>query len=183
MHPGGTSTVTHDRTEEFVRLMSQNQPRIFAFVLAILPNFADAEEVVQETSLVLWRRFAEFQPGTNFHAWACSIARYKVLEFRRANPRRGQLEMSESLVEQIAEAALHQADALEQRRQALYRCLNKLAPRDRDLIERRLRDNATVPEISRQIGRPVAGLYKAFERIYRALHECIDRQLTPEARS
>ena len=176
-----TPVTSSDLTEEFVQLLTANQPRIFSFVLALVANQFDAEEIVQETSVILWRRFAEYQRGTNFRAWACQIARFKVLEFRRSNPDRAHLVLTNALQEQIAMAALEQADDLELRRLALFECLQQLHARDRDLIERRMRIGSTVPQIAQEIGRPVAGLYKAFERIYRSLHECIDRKIAREA--
>jgi RNA polymerase sigma-70 factor (ECF subfamily) len=175
------STVpAHDTAEEFVQLLTLNQPRIFAFVLALVPNVSDAEEIMQETSLFLWRRFAEFQPGTNFRAWACTIARYKILEFRRANPFRRRVEISSELLEEIADAAVQQADALESRRLAMVDCLQKLGARDRDLLERRVQHEKTVAQIGIDVGRSARGLYKAYERIYRTIHECIDLAVARE---
>jgi RNA polymerase sigma-70 factor (ECF subfamily) len=177
------SASANELTEEFVQLLSFNQPRIYAFVLALLPNAADADEVMQETSLHLWRRFSEYERGTNFRAWACQVARFKVLEFRRANTTTGFLNLSDELVEHIAEAAAQQADAMELRRLALVDCLKKLSSPDRDLIERRSRADVTMSQISSEVGRPIGGLYKAFERIYRALHECIERTISREKHS
>ena len=42
----------------------------------------DAEDVLQEANLVLWRKFDQYQEGTNFFAWACQIIRYEVLKYQ-----------------------------------------------------------------------------------------------------
>ena len=183
MTDSDTPVPAHDLTEEFVQLLSLHQPRIFAFVLALVPHAADAEEVMQETSLHLWRRFSEYERGTNFRAWACQIAHFKALEFRRANPLRNRPEFPPELIEQIADAASQQADSLEQRRLALIECIKSLGVRDRDLIERRIQPGSTMSQISQAVGRPVPGLYKAFARIYHLLHECVERKLSREGRA
>lgn len=170
-----------DYSDEFVRLLTLHHSRIFSFIFALLPNVADAEEIMQETSLVLWRKFSEAQEVGDFRAWAFSVARFKVLEFRRSNPQRGHLELCDDLIEQVALLAEKKIDVLEQRRRALTNCVNKLGAKDRDLIERRTRAGATMTQISQEVSRPVAGLYKAFQRIYGVLHECIDRTLAQES--
>ena len=65
----------------FLRLFLQNQRRIYAYVLTLLPNRADADDVFQEASLVLWDKFDESSPPDDFAAWGCRIAYFKVLDF------------------------------------------------------------------------------------------------------
>jgi RNA polymerase sigma-70 factor (ECF subfamily) len=124
------------REERFLRLLLAHQRRIFAYVLALVPHWSDAEDVVQETSAVLWRKFDDFEPGTDFAAWALSVARYQVLNFRKKQ-RRGPGRLSDQTVEALAERLLaveRQADA---RLTALENCLQKLSSKDRDLVQLR----------------------------------------------
>src|SRR5687767_8306659 len=83
----GASQTPPDAVEEFVRLLSQNQRRLLLYVLTLVPRLNDAEEVVQETNLVLWRDYANFQPGTNFVAWAFKVAFFQVLAWRKKKQR------------------------------------------------------------------------------------------------
>ena len=71
------------QTERFLRHFLSHQNRIYATILMLIPNNADAEDLFQETATVLWRKFGEFTEGTNFAAWAASIARYRVLNYRK----------------------------------------------------------------------------------------------------
>jgi RNA polymerase sigma-70 factor (ECF subfamily) len=91
-----------ERVDEFVRLLSQNQRRIFHYVLSLVPTWDDAEEIVQETNLVLWREFGRFQGGTNFAAWSCKVAFHQVLAWRKRR-KRDRLEFSIEFLEVIAE--------------------------------------------------------------------------------
>jgi RNA polymerase sigma-70 factor (ECF subfamily) len=168
-----------DRTEEFVRLFALHQRRVYAFILTLLPHRSDAEDVLQETSAVLWRNFDDFQPGTNFAAWACEVARRQVLAFARQ--KRHDAMMRHSFVKAVAQEVQGRVDELEGRYRALEKCLEKLSPRDRELIQRRYREGASVVDVAAAVQRPAGGLYKAYQRIRAALLDCVDRTLAAEA--
>src|SRR4051794_21577503 len=92
-----------ERTLLVQKLFVEHFAVVRGFVLALLPDFARAEDVVQETFLTVTRKAAEFEPGTEFPKWACAIARYKVLEARRAAGRTG-AELSEEILNTLAES-------------------------------------------------------------------------------
>jgi RNA polymerase sigma-70 factor (ECF subfamily) len=121
------------RVDEFVHLLSKNQRRIFQYVLSLVPKWDDAEEIVQETNLVLWREFGQFQAGTNFAAWSCKVAFHQVLAWRKRR-QRDRLEFSVEFLETIAEEAASRSDLLEARAQLLSDCLDKLPRQHRDLL-------------------------------------------------
>ena len=75
-----------DRESEFARLFQDCHRQLFAYVHVLVRNYTDAEDVVQQTSLVLWRKFGEYQPGTSFAAWACGVGRFEALDFPQAAP-------------------------------------------------------------------------------------------------
>jgi RNA polymerase sigma-70 factor, ECF subfamily len=170
-----------ERNEEFVRLFVEHQRRIHAFIATLLPNQADAEDVLQETSVTAWRKFAEFQPGTDFVRWGCSIARLEVLKFRRQR-KSGRLLFSDAMVETLAEHQIRQGDLWESWSQALGDCLAKLRAVDRELFLRCSGSNATVKQVAAQLGRPANTVYKAFGRIRRALMDCVQRAVSRENR-
>ncbi len=165
------------KTEQFVRLFALHQRRVYSYILTLVPHRPDAEDVLQETSTVLWKKFDDYQPGSNFLAWACQIAYFEALSHRRRQQRH-RLELRESFLELVAQETLARSDELEERYLALANCLEKLSDRGRDLIARRYTGGATVETIAAQVGRPVEGLYKAYQRLRRALAECIDRTVS-----
>jgi len=173
---------TPERTEEFVGLFTLNARRIYGFILSLQPNVADADEIFQETSTVLWRKFEQFESGTDFLAWACQIARYKVMSLRQRVGRE-RLQFSDEFVENVADESLLAGTALEPRHQALSRCIEKLNQRDRDLLLRRYQEGATTRSIAADVGRSVDAVYKALNRIHEALFQCIQRTLRAEGRT
>ena len=60
-----------------------NQKRIYAFILGMVPNYQDAEDLFQETILVMWSKFDQFQRGTSFASWGATVAKYQILNARR----------------------------------------------------------------------------------------------------
>jgi RNA polymerase sigma-70 factor (ECF subfamily) len=167
-----------ERTEEFVRLFVVHQRQVFAFILTLLANRSDAEDVLQETSAVLWRRFDEFQRGTNFAAWACGVARLQVFAYLRQKG--SAVAFRHSFVEAVADQALQRGGELDDRYRALEQCLEKLSARDRQLVQQRYGNEQSVVDIAKIVGRPVEGLYKAFRRIRTTLLTCVDRTLATE---
>src|SRR5262245_27178829 len=67
----------------FVQLFAQHQRGIHAYICTLVPNRVDADDVMQETSLVLWRKWEEFDCNREFIRWACGIAFNEVLKLRR----------------------------------------------------------------------------------------------------
>jgi RNA polymerase sigma-70 factor (ECF subfamily) len=167
-----------DKARLFLRLFLQNQRRIYAYVLTLLPKRADADDVFQEASLVLWDKFDAATPPDDFAAWACRIAYFKVLDFRKRS-QRGRVLFSQDMIERVAETALEQADALQldDRREALAGCVRKLTERDRGLLAARFSEGATVQSTATQLGRSPDAVYKALARIRQALFDCVTRTL------
>jgi RNA polymerase sigma-70 factor, ECF subfamily len=168
--------------DEFVQLFTKWQRRLFLFILAQAPNPVEAEEILQETNLVIWRKSHTYTPGTNFYAWGCRIAVLEVLKSRDRRRRQATL-MSEAFVEAVAREAQDSVDSLEERRRALLACLARLAASDRDLIRRRYAPGETGKTVARQLGRPANSVYQSLTRIRRTLLECIKRRLAAEAQA
>ncbi len=166
--------------EAFVRLFVAIEPRIFAYIRTLVPNRADADEVLQETVLVLWRKFSEFEPGSDFTRWAYRIASFQV-KYYRQKQKRSSLLFSNQFVETIAQDGLAQADRLADLREPLARCLDKLGERDRDLLSRCYGGDDSAKQVAQQLGRPANTVYKALQRIRRSLYRCIQQSLAAEA--
>jgi RNA polymerase sigma-70 factor (ECF subfamily) len=159
--------------ESFIRFLE----RIYAYVVTLLANRADAEEVFQQTSLVLWKKWREYDPGRDFVRWACGIAYLEVRNFLRKKRDAGRVFLSEAVLADVAEVRLEAQDLLEARRQALAICLARLAPDQRALLERCYMGTESVKVVAAEIGRTANALYLVLKRLRRALFECISRVL------
>jgi RNA polymerase sigma-70 factor (ECF subfamily) len=169
-----------DRRDAFARLFAQHDRWLFAYLVSLLGSAAHAEEVFQEVCVVLWREYETFQFGTDFVKWVSVIAHNQVHRFRRQQRRTG-AQLSDAAVDLLAQDAVERADLLESRRDALRGCLEKLSDKDRQLVRHCYGDSrVTFKTVAQDLGRPVNTVYKALNRIRRALYECIERTLAAE---
>jgi RNA polymerase sigma-70 factor (ECF subfamily) len=168
------------RQDEFVERFIRSQDRIYAYVVTLLPNRADAEEVFQQTSLVLWKKWQEFDRERDFVRWACGIAYLEVRNYLRKKRDAGRLFLSEEVLADVAAVRLEAQDLLEARRQALATCLTRLNPTQRALLERCYAGPESVKAVAAEIGRTANALYLILKRLRRVLFECINRVLSAE---
>ena len=162
------------RTDQIVQLLTNVQQQLARYVRTLVPNRADAEEVLQETNLFVWRNADTFELGTNFAAWACKIAYYQVLTFRKRQSR-SRLYFSDALVEQLANGAVRDIARGNDDAEVLDLCIEKLSEKDRELMDLRYEPGATVDGIARQVGRSTKAVYNALGRIRTWLLECMER--------
>ncbi len=169
--------------EAFLGRFLKAERRIFAYILTLLPHRADAEDVLQEVSMMMWAKFDEREPPDDFVAWGCRIAYYRVRLHRRGR-RRQRVTFSEALLERVAETMAEEATALQldERLEALARCFGKLGRRDRELLAERLKEGATARSTAESVGRSVDTVYKAMARIRKAVFDCVARALDSERR-
>src|SRR5689334_8649481 len=153
--------------EEFARLFSRNARRIYGFIMTLVFNHHDAEEVFQNTNVILWNKFAEFEAGTNFFAWASRIAYYEVLSLMKQK-RRSRTISDESL-ELLANEAIAMSDQTSARYEALEECVSRLAPADRELLHERYYRQRPPKQIAAMQSRSVHSIYRALSRIHNLL--------------
>lgn len=168
--------------DEFVQEFTRSQRRLYLYILAQVGRPTDAEEVLQETNLVIWRKAHQFTPGTSFFAWSSRIASYEVLKLRERRGR-DRLRFSAEFIEVIATEAEEASEVWEERRKALSICVQKLRPNDRELIERRYAPGENGKSVAEDLGRPINAVYQSLGRIRRVLLECVQRQLAAASRS
>jgi len=133
--------------------------------------------VLQETCVVLWEKFDDFTPGSNFLAWGCRIARFKVLKFHEKQYR-GPLRFTQATLDVIADDAMQMTQQIDARHQALAECIERLSKKDREMLRRRYQKDATHRDVAAQLGRSVSAVYKSLSRIHDLLFDCIQRKVT-----
>jgi RNA polymerase sigma-70 factor (ECF subfamily) len=167
------------RAERFATLLGGAQRKLFLYILSLVPNPADAEDILQETNLVLWRKFGEFQPGTDFIGWACKVAFYEVLKHRQAGSRKP-LPLSEATLALLAQDAEDVLGEVDSRREALLRCLGKLREPVRHMIRLRYQLGVDTRAVAEAVGRSLEATRRALHRARVALLRCIERELARE---
>jgi RNA polymerase sigma-70 factor (ECF subfamily) len=175
-----TASPPPERYEEFVRLLVAHEGMLRNFLRGLLPSWDDVDEVAQQTSLIAWRKFANFDHGTNFRGWLLTIARFEALKHRR-NLARSPLIFSDEVWDLLADQAAETIERSNLWKDALEKCLAKLEPAERELLLKAHTHGAKMNELARQLGRTEQAFYKTIQRLRRSLHTCIQNQLHQEA--
>ncbi len=164
------------RFGRFFRCMNQNQKQIHAYILMMVHDYHNAEDLMQETAIILWKKFDEYEPGTSFSAWGMNVARNVVFNYRRKLGNRSQL-FNDHMYQMLEDYAQNSARELSATEEFLRDCINKLTPTDQQLIKLRYEQRIPVQNIATQVKRSADSLYHSFSRIYAALKQCVSQQL------
>ena len=162
---------------KFMMLYTQSVPILRSFLRKLLPNWQDVDEVLQNTSLVLWKKFEQYEEGTEFSKWACVIGRYEVLRYKRSKARDRHY-FGDDLLELLAEENISNHDRLEAERKALQVCLNKLDDKQKKITLSAYSGQQNIKEVAETYGRTATAMYKALKRIRTNLMGCIKKEVS-----
>ncbi|MFT5130592.1 MAG: RNA polymerase sigma-70 factor (ECF subfamily) [Rhodothermales bacterium] len=172
-------TDLHDR---FMRLFLSSQHEVLRYILALVPNADDAQEILQETAIALWAKFDDYDDSQRFEPWACRFALNKVKQHRR-KASRSPLQLDDSVLDLIAVDYDRHAAALAAQREALTRCIAKLSEEDRSLVRLHYFQRVPIQQIAADSSQNIHTLYKAMQRIRRQLHRCVNHNMSAGALS
>ncbi|QDU56863.1 sigma-70 family RNA polymerase sigma factor [Aeoliella mucimassa] len=165
-----------DKTATFVRLLRANDRRLSTYVHASVPSWADAEDILQETSVRLWEQFDRFELGTNFGAWACTIARYVIMSHREKKSR-DKLHFSQEVLDLIDEQIDKSLAEYDVRLEALPKCIDELSEGNRQLLALCYDSDMKIKEVADLLNRTANATYLAVSRVRQWLYSCIERRV------
>ncbi len=165
--------------DEFCRKMVDAQRGLYAYIVRLLPDVADANDVLQNTNVVILSKQKDFRVEADFNAWAAGIARRQVLAFRR-DAGRDRLIFREQLLDQLADRGIAQIGSADVMFEAMELCRGKLSEADRQLLDYRYAENLSVTNIAENLGRSPHAVSQALYRIRVTLLECIQRVLSSQ---
>lgn len=172
-HPEGVAV--DQRLQQFLRLFSAHEASVAGFVRSLVASREDAREIMQNVAVVLWEKFGEFDESRDFRRWACGVARFEVLAFRRDRARDRHV-FDPELLSALADEGLEDVTQ-DARRLALEQCLEKLPAAHRDVVLAAYEPGTRVDDLARRRGQTVTAVYKALQRIRLILLECVSRTL------
>jgi RNA polymerase sigma-70 factor, ECF subfamily len=167
------SQTDQDR-EEFVRLLTGEQTRLFGYIATLLGDVNDASNVLQQTNMVLWHKAKEFTFGTNFQVWARKVAYFQTLAYLR-DRKRDKLVFDEKLLEQLASRPIETDE--DERRVALRHCLGTISGDSLELLKQRYSPGHSIAQIAESRHKSPGAVKMALMRIRQALVHCIEQQL------
>lgn len=165
--------------QRFLSLFLRSEREIFRYVAALVPNVADAEDIVQQTAMSLWEKFDAYDPAQPFTPWACRFALNKTRQWLERR-QRWQILLGHGLAEELAQRRQELQPEFELRLKHLEGCLGKLPEGQRLLIEGYYYERSSIETLARRFGRTEAATYKMLQRIRHALQVCVEGETKPE---
>lgn len=159
--------------QRFLALFLRSEKEIYRYVAALVPNIADAEDIVQQTALALWEKFDAYDATLPFTPWACRFALNKTKQWIERH-HRWQALLERGVAEELARRREELRPELELRLRHLETCVQKLPKDQRSLVEGYYYGRSAIEELARESSRSVAATYKALQRIRHALQLCIE---------
>ena len=167
---------------KFIVEITRNQRQLHAFVLSMVWHPVEADDVLQETNLVLWQKAAEYDESRPFLPWAIRFAQFQALaHLKRLHRQNGRLLIDDDLAKIMADEAAAEERVYEVRRIALANCLQKLTARQRELIWQRYEPDATVAQMAAAAKIAPKALSERLRRIRHTLLECVRKTLAKES--
>lgn len=167
------------RSVEFLRFYQRNERKLYGYILSLVPNIAAADEIAQETNLRMWEQFDEFDRSKAFISWACTIAYYQILTYRKKSQREP-VRFDSELLEVVGERAAARRDELAERQSQLIDCLSELDDFKRQAIRLYYSLGMTAKAVAEKLGRNVAAVEKTLVRTRRTLQDCIEKAMRRE---
>lgn len=173
MSPASRSNDQGASQQQFLSLFLRSERELFRYVAALIPNVADAEDIVQQTAIALWEKFEAYDPTQPFTPWACRFALNKARQWLERR-QRWQTLLEGGLGEELAQRREELRPELESRLKHLEGCLSKLPKAQRSLVEGYYFHRTNVERLSEGAGRTAAATYKALQRIRESLLVCVE---------
>ena len=170
---------TADKTESFLDLLMKNQKHLYAYILTMVSNLADADDIMQATTTVMWRKFSEYEKGTSFVAWGIKISQYEILMHRR-NKHKEVLLFNPAIEKEIQRCAADLADENNIRLETLKLCLAKLSNKHREILKLYYEDNQSQKTIAQNIEMSAQSVCKNMSKAHDFLLRCVRRTMAIE---
>lgn len=165
---------------EFAKLLVSHDRELRRYIAMFIPRRDCVEEILQQTAVMLWEKFGEFDREREFLPWATRFAYFEVLNFRK-NQARNRLVFSDDVLAALEQTHNELESELQQRQVALRGCLEKLTASDRTLLARRYDDSSTIKSLAEETGRTVKTLYRRLDRIRESVAACVERKLVSDS--
>jgi RNA polymerase sigma-70 factor, ECF subfamily len=162
---------------EFLPLFVKNEEALRAHARVLLPNWEAVDEVLQQASVVMWKKLSQLEDADEFLPWAKVIVRFESLRLRRSFARDRHV-FSDEVVELLAnELADVDEETFERERWALQHCLQQLPEHHRELVLAAYEGGGRVTRLAEEAGRTVNSLYKLMGRLREKLAQCIELRI------
>ena len=160
----------------FTKLWVNAQADVAAYVRAVVRDPHATKDIVQNTAVVLLRKFESWDSSREFLPWAMGIAKFEILAHRRDSARRRDV-LGGELLDSITQMWPSVSAEIELEESALHACLMELDPRCREIVRLRYFSDLKTQQVADRVGSTQGAGRVALMRIRRQLLSCVNRRL------
>lgn len=162
--------------DQFLRLVAEHQAALHNFIRTLIPDRAEASEVLQDVTVVLWQKF---DTAVDFKKWAFGVARMEVLKYRQSRARDRHV-FDDELTNKLADEVILREPIHLTQREALDDCLKKLPDEQRELALSAYTKGTSVNDLASRLGKTPMALYKLLQRIRQSLLKWVRHRISQE---
>ena len=170
------------RYEAYIQRFTHSEPDLRRFIRSLLPTWTDADEVLQQTAIVAWRKFEQYDLETNFMKWACVIARFEALAYRRKMAR-DRLVFREDVFDLMADEGEEELDVRREEHSALEDCLAAMPEKQRQFVTLAYTPGVKVKEMAEEAGTSAAAFYMRLKRLRHQLMGCVENKISQSSQA
>ena len=160
----------------YVQLLAEHDRYLAGYVYNLIPNTTDAEDVLQDVKVALWKAFDQFEQGTNFGAWSRKVAFHRVMAFRKKKAiENKRLTFSDECLDYLAEQLPEDPQKCNEQSRSLALCISKLKQDHKELITLRYKQELSIEETASQTDKTIAACYRSLSRIRLLLRQCLNK--------
>ena len=161
------------RYELFIQRFTRSEQDLRRFIRSLVPTWTDTDEVLQQTAMVIWRKFEQYDADTEFMKWACVIARFEALAYRRKMAR-DRLVFREDVLNLMADEGIEELDHCRSDHDALVECLAEMPEKQKKFVLLAYTPGVKVKELAEEAGSSAAAYYMRLKRLRRQLMICVE---------
>lgn len=165
-----------EKMTDLALLWGKASTPVSAYVRSVVPNYHDAEDIIQATVSHIAHHFDEYDPERPFVAWAIGIARYRIMESRHQNQRKPLL-LGDEALDKLSGAMIAEAEQIEHRLEALDHCIGRLNPKHQQVLEQRYQGQKSHKVIAQSIGIKEKSVSILLWRIRQILADCVTQRI------
>ena len=167
------------KESEYLKLLTSNYCKLHSYVLCLVCNKADADDIMQEVAVVMWKSFDKFEAGTSFIAWAKTIARNKVMDHQKMK-QRARNKLDPRLLEIMYKERQEGTDSIDEKIMVLENCIKKLQMSEQSILKLRYFENKSVKDMAANLNLPLHTMYRRISRLHELLLGCVKRHMMSE---
>lgn len=169
-----------DRHQQFLHEYTRVQSSLRRYVYAHAPQSQQAEDILQQAAMVLWKKFGQFDPARgSFQQWSFGVVRNEVLRSRRDIARQKTLFVGDA-AKMFEERLIQKSKDLDHRQKYMGGCIDKLPPKARRAFLLRYKENLKSEIIAKQLNQKVSAFRVLLSRARASLAKCVTDALNSE---